>query len=548
MHTTHRVQWTPAACAAEGVGNEDRSRRQPHVPDWQPLPSATGQKSGEAWPAEKCSHPPFLLTHSSLAPHRTRLKSRAADRVRALLFQVVYLLFALFTGTAAASTAHVLTIQEAIGPATTDYVVRGLQQAHGSGAALVLLEIDTPGGLDMAMRDIVQAILASPVPVVSYVHPQGARAASAGTFILYASHVAAMAPATTLGAATPVAIGLPGSRPSAAPGPADTPDTGNETGAKEGAQDQPSPALGGDAMSAKQVNDAAAFMRGLAQQHGRNAEWAEQAVRAAASLTAAEALRENVIDLVADSRAELLRQIDGRTVRMAQGEQRLSTQGIHIQLSPPDWRHRLLASITNPSLALVLLMLGVYGLLIEFSSPGFGVSGVVGAICLLLALFALQMLPVNFAGLALILLALALFVAELLSPSFGVLGLGGGVAFVAGGLLLFDRDVPGMGVPLPLIFGLAATSAVVVLLGGGMALRARRSPVVSGQETLLGAQAEVLTADPTQAWALVNGERWSVRSTTHLQAGQRVRVRGIDGLTLQVEPMPQGTTEQGDTT
>lgn len=468
-------------------------------------------------------------------------------RACALLLQLVCLVLALFTGTAAANTARVLTIKEAIGPATTDYVVRGLQQAHQSGATLVVLEIDTPGGLDMAMRDIVQAILASPVPVVSYVHPQGARAASAGTYILYASHVAAMAPATTLGAATPLAIGLPGIRPSARPGTKDTPDT--DTATKEDAPGKPSPLLGGDAMTTKQVNDAAAFIRGLAQRHGRNTEWAEQAVRAAASLTAAEALRENVIDVVAGSRAELLEQINGRTVRMPEGERRLSTEGISIQLSPPDWRHHLLANIANPSLALVLLMLGVYGLLIEFSSPGFGVSGVVGAICLLLALFALQMLPVNFAGLALILLALALFVAELLSPSFGVLGLGGGVAFVAGGLLLFDRDVPGMGVPLSLIFGLAATSAAVVLLGGGIALRARRSPVVSGQEALLGAQAEILTADPTQAWALVNGERWNVRSSTPLQAGQRVRVRSIDGLTLQVEPMPLGTTtEQGDKT
>ncbi|MDH5540065.1 MAG: nodulation protein NfeD, partial [Rhizobacter sp.] len=360
----------------------------------------------------------------------------------------------------ASAPVLVLPLKEAIGPATADQVLRGIQRAEQMGAPLLVLELDTPGGLDTSMRQIIQAILASRVPVATYVSPQGARAASAGTYILYASHIAAMAPATTLGAATPVAIGLPGSKP---PGGADAPAKGDEPnpaapkgagdkgdGAKadtgEPAASKPGdgkPALGPtDAMTAKQVHDASAFIRGLAQRHGRNAEWAERAVREAVSLTSAEALREKVIDLVAADLSDLLNQIDGRSVRMAAGELKLATQGRSSETMQPDWRHRLLTVIANPSFALILLMVGIYGLVFEFSSPGFGVPGTVGAICLLLAMFALQMLPTNYAALGLILLGMALLAAELLSPSFGVLGVGGVVAFVAGGILLFDRDVP----------------------------------------------------------------------------------------------------------
>jgi len=460
-----------------------------------------------------------------------RLRARHTCAILAAL-----LLLLLSWGVAAAPVL-VLQWRDAIGPASADYLKRGINQAAERGAPLLVIELDTPGGLDSAMRDIIQAMLASRVPVAVYVSPEGARAASAGTYILYAAHVAAMAPATTLGAATPVAIGLPGSerKPPSADKPASGP---------QGQRDD-SPLAPADTMTAKQVHDASAFIRGLAQQRGRNAAWAERAVREAVSLTAIEALQHKVIDIVATDLDELLQQLDGRRVQLHGAEITLATRGAAVEVLRPDWRQRLLSVIANPSFALILLMIGIYGLIFEFSSPGFGVAGTAGAICLLLALFALQLLPVNYAGLALLLLGLALIGAELLTPSFGVFGVGGAVAFVAGALLLFDRDIPGFGVPLALILGLAASSVAVVLLAGGMALRARRRPVVSGREELIGARGAVLATGGGH-WAEVHGERWRVSSEQPLQPGQRVRVLGLQGLTLQVRPEPEDPT-RGET-
>jgi membrane-bound serine protease (ClpP class) len=465
--------------------------------------------------------------------------------VRAL---VTAILLGLAAFVARAAPVLLLEVQGAIGPASAAYMIRGIAKAKEAGAPLVVIRLDTPGGLDTSMRQIIQAILASPVPVAVYVSPEGARAASAGTYILYAAHIAAMAPATTLGAATPVAIGLPGvERNPPVNDKGDRPG-GGEAKKDESKQGAP-PMAPTDAMTAKQVHDASAFIRGLAQLRGRNAEWAERAVREAVSLTASEALRDKVIDVLARDVPDLLAQIDGRTVRVQGADVKLATRGLSVEAVLPDWRQQLLSVIANPSFALVLMMIGIYGLMFEFSSPGFGVAGVTGAICLLLALFALQMLPVNYAGLALILLGMALLAAEILTPAFGVLGVGGVIAFIAGGLLLFDRDIPGFGVPLSLIFGLAASSAAVVLLGGSMALRARRRPVVSGQEEMTGAVGEVLAVDNGVTWALVHGERWKVRSADALAPGQRVRVLALRGLTLDVrpedsdsDPTPKGTS------
>jgi membrane-bound serine protease (ClpP class) len=435
-----------------------------------------------------------------------------------------------FSALAAAASAPVVVLQwqGAIGPGSADYLVGGIRKAADSGAPLVVIELDTPGGLDTSMRQVIQAILASPVPVAVYVSPEGARAASAGTYILYAAQIAAMAPATTLGAATPVALGLPGSEPKPA-------QDASSHSAGKAASASSAPSAPADAMTAKQVHDAAAFIRGLAQLRGRNAEWAERAVREAVSLTASEALQARVIDVVAKDLPDLLAQIDGRRVHLESGDRTLGTRNAAYAVRLPDWRQRLLGAIAHPSVALILVMIGIYGLLIEFALPGHGVAGITGTICLLLGLFALQLLPVNYAGLGLIVLGIALLIAELLAPTFGVLGVGGVAAIVAGGLLLYDTDSPGFGVPLPLVLGLALASAAVVLAGGVLALKARRKPVVSGRDDLLGASGEVLEVSEGQAWAQVFGERWKIDSAQPLAPGQRIRVLGLRGLTLQVQ-------------
>jgi membrane-bound serine protease (ClpP class) len=425
----------------------------------------------------------------------------------------------------AAGAAPVILVQidGAIGPATADHVHRALAFAVRQHAQLLVLQIDTPGGLDASMRSIIKDILASPVPVASFVAPNGARAASAGTYMLYASHIAAMAPASNLGAATPVEIGIGGSRSPEPPAPA-PPASGAAS----------APDHGGDPMSAKRLADASAYIRSLAQLRGRNAEWAEKAVRESVSLSAGEALKSKVIDIVATDVPDLLRQLDGRRVALASGSVQLATPGAPLVPFEADWRARLLSVITDPSLALLLMLVGIYGLLFEFSNPGFVLPGVVGGICLLLALFALQMLPVNYAGLALILLGIAFLVAEAFLPSFGALGIGGIVAFATGAVLLIDSDSPGFGIPLELIAIATAVSAVFVLMVAGMAARARRRPVVSGVSTLLGTTAEVIEFSDGKGWALVQGEHWRVRGNASFTRGERVRVVGMQGSTLDI--------------
>ncbi|BCX88761.1 membrane-bound serine protease (ClpP class) [Methylomarinovum tepidoasis] len=416
----------------------------------------------------------------------------------------------------AGGVALQLDLEGPIGPAAADYVESGLTHAAEEGAVLVVLRLDTPGGLDASMRAIIKQIIASPVPVVAYVAPSGARAASAGTYIVYAAHVAAMAPATSIGAATPVQLG--GLSP---------PRRGDEKKEKPPAS----------AMERKLVNDAVAFIKGLAQMRGRNAEWAEKAVREAATLTAEEALRQKVIDLIATDIGDLLRQLDGRRVQVLGRTLTLDTDGLTLERWRPDWRTRLLAVLTDPNVAYILMLIGIYGLLFEFSNPGAVVPGVLGGICLLLALFAFQVLPVNYAGLGLILLGLALMVAEAFVPSFGILGIGGIVAFTLGSILLLDTGVPGFEIQRELILGFAIASGLLLIFGLGLILKARRRPALTGAEEVLQHPAVALEDFEREGWVLVLGERWRAVSDRPVRKGQRLKVVAVEGLTLHVTPI-----------
>jgi len=427
---------------------------------------------------------------------------------------------------ASAATVRVLTVQGPISPASADYLLRGIAKAIDDQAHLIVIEMDTPGGLDTSMRDIIKAILASPVPVATYVSPKGARAASAGTYILYASHIAAMAPATNLGAATPVELA-----PSGQPGAPEKPAAPDKPDARKPAEPPT-----GDPKMRKAVHDAAAYIRGLAELRGRNVEWAERAVREAVSLPASEALELKVIDLVATDLDDLLRQVNGRVIKMDGQTVTLDTAQVEIERVMPDWRSRLLAVIGDPSIAYILMLLGIYGLIYEFSNPGMLFPGVVGGICLLLGLFALQVMPISYAGLALMLLGIVLMISEAFVPSFGALGLGGIAAFIIGSVMLIDTDLPGYGIPWLLIVPVAVASALFSFFVAGMAVKARARPVVTGAEELIGAPGEILEDMEHEGWAHIHSEQWRVRSRVPLKRGSRVRVRARHDLVLDVEP------------
>ncbi|OAJ52885.1 NfeD family protein [Paraburkholderia ginsengiterrae] len=484
----------------------------------------------------------------------------------------------------APNSVVVIPVNGAIGPASADFIVRSLQRAADERAQLAVLQLDTPGGLDTSMRQIIKAILASPVPVATFIAPTGARAASAGTYIIYASHIAAMAPGTNLGAATPIQVGIGGAEPPGGGGAPGMPGGGGAPGMPGGSGATGMPGSGGgaaggpskpaasapaDATSAtsaalpldtqstemrKQVHDAAAYIRGLAQMHGRNADWAERAVREAVSLSATEALAQHVVDLNARDVPDLLRQVDGRTIATSIGKVTLRTAQAPVVTLEEDWRSHFLAVITDPNVALILLMLGMYGLFFEFANPGFVLPGVVGAISLLIGLFAMQMLPVNYVGLSLIFLGIGFLIGEAFLPTFGSLGIGGVVAFVIGALMLIDTDVPGYGIPLPMIAAVAVFSVLFVLGVSRLALGARRRPVVTGAEALVGSVGVVLeggllpedaAADGAPAgWARVHGERWRGSSTAPIEAGHAVRVTARRGLTLTVVPAESG--QQGE--
>lgn len=419
----------------------------------------------------------------------------------------------------------VLELDGAIGPGVGDYLTRGIEQAQQASPRpeLILLTMNTPGGLSATLRIINQAILASKIPLACFVYPAGARAASAGTYILYACHIAAMSPATTLGAATPVAIG------------------GSQPPATDDKQTDPKPS----AMEKKVLNDAIAYIRGLAQLRGRNAEWAELAVSEAATLTAEEALAENVIDLVADSLADLLAQLHGRVIEIDGEELTLNTASAPLQVHGPDWRNRFIAVITDPNVAYILLLLGIYGILLEFYSPGLGVAGVIGGISLLLALYAFQLLPVNFAGVALMLLGIALLVVEAMAPSFGVFGIGGVVAFVIGSIFLLDTDFEAFRIAGPVIAAVAVISVLFLSVALGSLWRGRHSAVVSGREAVLGAEVEVLGKFTGSGTVLMAGEHWQAYSDDQLRPGQTAVVTGIDGLRLKVTAKQTGDEDNG---
>jgi membrane-bound serine protease (ClpP class) len=431
----------------------------------------------------------------------------------------------------ARAQALLLKLNGPIGPAVSDFIERGIERAAADGNRAVILEMDTPGGLDTSMRVIIKSILASPVPVIVYVAPSGARAASAGTYILYASHFAAMAPATNLGAATPVPIG-PGMTPPGDDGrsPVKKDSEGTEEGDKEPVSPQ-------KAMGRKVINDAVAYIRGLAELRGRNAEWAEEAVRAGASLSAEEALAQNVIDAMAEDVDDLLAKLDGQKFKIGDAEITLDTGDWTIETVEPDWRSKLLAVITNPNVAYILMLLGIYGLFFELYNPGAIIPGIVGAICLVLALYAFHVLPVNFAGVALILIGVALIVTELFLPSFGALGIGGVVAFIIGSIILMDPDVEGYTVSMPLVITVGVAAAALFTATVLMAVRQRKRPIVSGREEMIGATAEALDAFSESGQVRAHGEIWSARVSEPVVRGQSLRIKNIDGLTLEVEPL-----------
>jgi membrane-bound serine protease (ClpP class) len=436
-------------------------------------------------------------------------------------------------GAAAATPPHVtlLRVDGAISPASADYLVHGIDTANAQRAAAVVLELDTPGGLSDAMRDIIRAILSSDVPVIGYVAPQGARAASAGTYILSACQVAAMAPATNVGAATPVSL-LGGSSDSPAPTPQ-----------ADKSKAPPAPASENTEMR-KATNDAVAYLRSLAEQRGRNADWAEKAVRDAASVSADQALKLHVIDLIAPDVPTLLAQVDGMKVTTAAGSVVLRTKGATVNALQPGWRSQFLAVIANPSVALILLLIGLGGLVMEGAHPGGIFPGVLGAICLLLALYAFQLLPVNFAGLGLMLLGVVLIVSEAFIPAYGVLGIGGVIAFVIGAVVLMRSGTPAYGIALPTVIGLAIAGAGVIAGILWLALRSHARPVVSGREEMLGALGVAVDDFQGRGMVHVHGERWQADSRAALQQGQEVKVTGIRGLVLDVEPADPATHKE----
>jgi membrane-bound serine protease (ClpP class) len=441
-------------------------------------------------------------------------------KIRTGLCWVAIILFFLGTNAALANPqAIVMNITGAIGPATQDYIERGIEQAESTKVNVIVLRINTPGGLETAMRGINQSILTSTVPVAAYVAPTGARAASAGTYILYASQIAAMAPGTNLGAATPINID------------ARVPSPGYIAEKSKIAEKNLS------ASERKSVNDAAAYIRSLATLRGRNADWAEDAVRNGASLPAEDALKQNVINFIASDIPDLLHKMNGQTVKVNNTTQTLQTDNLSVTELNPDWRFQLLSAITNPNIAYILLLIGFYGLFFEFYNPGFLLPGIAGTICLLLALYAFQLLPINYVGFALLLLGMTFMVVEIMVSSFGILGVGGIIAFVTGSILLLDINSPGYQIAWSLILMMTFFTVAYFLIVVSLAIRAMRRKVVSGKEALIGLEGEVIDyINHDDVHVRVQGEIWKAKTHKTLHIGQKIKVHKITGLVLTVEP------------
>ncbi len=440
----------------------------------------------------------------------------------------------------------VADLKGVIGPAQADWTDQVLARAEERGAAAVLLRIDTPGGLSNSMRTIIQSILRSPVPVIGWVGPSGSRAASAGTYILYATHVATMAPGTNLGAATPVQMGG-GGLPGSGDGDKDNADGGRDGGddssQEESGEEPPKDSSEGDtgpsAKERKVVEDAVAYIRSLAELRGRNADWAEKAVREAASLSSKEAASEGVIDFLAPSVAEVLAGTDGRTIQLPSGETELNLSRATTQEMEPGWRIRLLQALANPNLAYIIMLIGIYGLIFELANPGALVPGVIGGISLLLALYAFQTLPVSYAGLGLIGLGILLFIGEALVPSFGALGVGGLIAFVLGSILLMDTDVPALEIAWPVIVTASVVTGVFIMAIAAMAAKGHHRQPVSGTGHLVGKTALAVSPLEPEGRVRFEGELWRARSQQSVAEGEKVRIEGLEGLTLEVRPLEE---------
>lgn len=420
------------------------------------------------------------------------------------------------------SRALVLEMRGSINPAVSDYFKKGLEGAITGKTDLIIIEMDTPGGLDRAMRDIIQLILASPIPIATYVAPDGARAASAGTYILYASHVAAMSPATNLGAATPVSIGgLPGSKKS----PNEEKDKGKD-------KDE-APLEDDDTMKRKVINDASAYIKALAEKQGRNAEWAVKAVKEAVSLSAKEALETGVIDFVAADLNDLLKQVNGHEIMLDSKPYVIATTGMNIDRLKPTWRYKVLSVISDPNVAYFLLLLGFYGLVYELANPGVFLPGVAGGISLLLAFYAFQILPVNYSGLALIVLGMILMISEAFVPSFGSLGIGGVVAFAIGSMILMDDE--GLKISLSVITATTTVSASIMILVLGRILTIRKKKMVTGDEALVGMVGEALEDFSGEGRVELLGELWLAESSEKIRKGEKVNIISRNGLKLKVQ-------------